>query len=83
MPCANGRDDASQLQDLLVKSLMRTAGGSQRRWRSVIGPVKIHDAATHIHCNWSLAPSGTAREVAEVERLLDTLRHERPIVLAS
>jgi hypothetical protein len=73
---------SSQLHDLLVKTLMRTAGGSQRRWRTVIGPVKIHDAATHVHCNWSLAPSGTAREVAEVERLLDTVRLERPIVSA-
>ncbi|ODP38786.1 MULTISPECIES: hypothetical protein [Sphingomonas] len=73
---------ASQLQDLLVKQLMRKAGGSQRRWRAVIGPIKVHDAATHAHCNWSVAPSGTSREIGEVERLLDTVRLERPIVAA-
>jgi hypothetical protein len=73
---------ASQLQDFLVKSLMRSVGGTQRRWRAVIGPVKVRDPATHAHCNWSVEPSGTSREIAEVERLLDRVRLERPIVSA-
>lgn len=71
---------ASQLQDLMIARLARSAGGTQRRWRTVIGPVRLHDPETHAHCNWSIAPSGGAREIAEVERLLDTLRLEQPIV---
>lgn len=71
---------ASQLQDLLIIRLVRHVGGTQRRWRAVIGPVKVHDPETHAHCNWSLAPSGGTREIAEAERMLDALRLEHPIV---
>jgi hypothetical protein len=71
---------ASQLQDLLVARLARTAGGTQRRWRSVVGPIKLYDRATHATCNWSVAPTGGSREIAEVERLLDAVRLEHPIV---
>lgn len=70
----------SKLQDMLVSQLVKRAGGTQRCWRAVLGPVKLHDRATHLHCNWSVAPSGTALEVAEVERLLDDMRLEYPIV---
>ncbi|MCP3730347.1 hypothetical protein M9978_07885 [Sphingomonas sp. MG17] len=59
---------------------MKRAGGTQRRWRAVVGPIKLYGSSTHVHCNWSIAPSGTSREVAEVERLLDEVRLARPIV---
>ncbi|MCA1200144.1 hypothetical protein K9B35_19425 [Sphingomonas sp. R647] len=68
------------LQDLLVKSLVKKAGGNQRRWRTVVGPISVHDVATHAHCNWSVKPSGTSREIAEVERLLDTMRIEHSLI---
>jgi hypothetical protein len=69
-----------ELQDLIVRTLVRTEGGSPRRWRIVVGPIKIYDLATHAHCNWSVAPSGANGEVAKVERLLDSLRLSHPIV---
>jgi hypothetical protein len=47
-----------------------------------LGPVHRHDVATHPHCNWSVAPSGGSREIAEIEHLLDTFRLEHPIVAA-
>src|SRR3546814_19389837 len=46
---------ASELQDLLVATLVRKAGGTRRRWRIAVGPVRLHDLATHPHCNWSIA----------------------------
>lgn len=73
---------ASELQDLLVATLARSVGGTQRRWRIVVGPIRLHDPVTHAHCNWSLAPSGTVGEVAEVERLLDRVRLDHAIVSA-
>jgi hypothetical protein len=73
---------ASDLQDLLVRTLLRSAGGTQRRWRTVIGPIRLHDIATHPHCNWSVDPSGSDREVATVELLLDRLRLDHSIVSA-
>jgi hypothetical protein len=71
---------ASELQDRIVRALVRAAGGSPRRWRVVLGPIRIYDIRTHPHCNWSVAPSGEINEVARIERLLDTLRLEYPIV---
>jgi hypothetical protein len=71
---------ASELQELLVATLVRKAGGTRRQWRMAIGPVRLLDLATHSHCNWSVAPSGAAREVAEIERLLDDVRLSHPFV---
>lgn len=73
---------ASQLQDLMIVRLVRQVGGTQRRWRAVLGAVRVYDPETHSHCNWSLAPSGGTREIAEVEWMLDVLRLEHPIVSA-
>jgi hypothetical protein len=73
---------ASQLQDLLIARLTRKLGGSARRWRIAIGPVHLHDLATHGPFNWSVRPSGTPREVAEIERLLDTVRLDHPVLTA-
>ena len=72
---------ASELQDLLLSTLVRQTGGTRRRWRIVVGPVRLHDLATHPHCNWSIDPSGGGREVDEVERLLDKVRLAHPIIL--
>lgn len=72
---------ASELQDLVVRTLTR-AFGTQRRWRIVVGPVRLHDLTTPPHCNWSVDPSGTPREVTQVERLLHQVRFDHPIVSA-
>lgn len=72
--------NASELQDMLVAALVRKLGGTQRRWRMAIGPVRLHDRATHSHCNWSVAPSGSHREIGAIERLLDDIRLSHPFV---
>jgi hypothetical protein len=69
-----------ELQQLLIAKLLRMSGGTPRRWRVAIGPIRVRDASTHTHCNWEVHPSGSAREVAEIERLLDTVRLDHPIV---
>jgi hypothetical protein len=71
---------ASQLQDLLVDTLARQAGGTKRRWRMAVGPVRLHDVRSYPHCNWSVTPSGGTREIAAIERLLDTVRISHPII---
>ncbi|TFI56552.1 hypothetical protein E2493_19635 [Sphingomonas parva] len=73
---------ASELQDLLITSLVRTRGGTRRQWRIAIGPVKVRDRATHPHCNWSVSPSGSAAEISAIERLLDDVRLSQPFVTA-
>ncbi|SDF18868.1 hypothetical protein SAMN05216557_102465 [Sphingomonas carotinifaciens] len=71
------RDD---LLDILLSTLVKQVGGTRRRWRIVLGDVRVYSAETHPHCNWSLAPAGTAGENAAVERTLDDLRGRHPIV---
>ena len=72
---------SSQLQDLIIASLLRRLGGTARRWRLVLGAIRFHDPSTHV-CNWSFAPAGEAREVTEVESVLDVLRLDYPNVSA-
>ncbi|NLS27563.1 hypothetical protein S2M10_25600 [Sphingomonas sp. S2M10] len=71
---------AADLIDRIVAQLVRRHGGTVRRWKTVLGKVRVYDAKTHPHCNWSLAPSGAAGDVAAVEKLLDELRITYPIV---
>ena len=73
---------ASDLRDLLVTMLTRKAAGNRQRWRIVVGEVKVYSTATHAHCNWSVTPSGSLYEMAEVERFVDDLRLAHPIVAA-
>ena len=68
------------LIDRFIATLLRAHGGTRRRWRTVIGAVRIYDPATHPHCNWSIAPSGSGAEVAAVETAADTLRETCPIL---
>ena len=71
---------ASALEDLLINTLVRKAGGTRRQWRIALGPVRLLDKATHPHCNWSVTPSGSAAEVSTIERLLDDVRLSHPFV---
>lgn len=71
---------SADLIDLFLARLVREAGGTRRRWKQVLGGVRLYDVATHPHCNWAIAPSGEALENAWVERIADRLRGEHPIV---
>jgi len=71
---------ASDLQDRIVAELVRSSGGTKRGWRAAVGAVRVHDPATHPHCNWSVDPSGTAAENERIERLLDDLRLRHRLV---
>jgi hypothetical protein len=72
----------TQLQDLLLTTLLRGAGGDRRRWRIALGGIRLYDLATHPHRNWSVTPSGSFAEVAEIERVVDDIGARHPIVSA-
>lgn len=72
---------SADLIDRFLAALVREVGGTRRRWRLVLGVVRLHDVATHPHCNWSIAPTGGIEEVAEVERVADELRLRHPLVV--
>ncbi|WP_267395978.1 MULTISPECIES: hypothetical protein [unclassified Sphingomonas] len=71
---------AADLRDLFLATLVKEAGGNRRRWRIVLGEVRVYDRATHAHCNWSVSPSGSYDEIAEVERVADDLRARHPLI---
>ncbi len=71
---------ADDLIDRFLARLLREQGGTRRRWRTVLGPVRVYSAATHSHCNWSISPTGSAADIAAAEAVSDTLRNEYPIV---
>lgn len=70
----------ADLQDILLTTLLRQWGGTKRRWRLAIGQIRLYDAATHPHCNWSVTPVGTAGENAAIEQALDDLRLRHPLL---
>jgi hypothetical protein len=73
---------AHDLEQLLIARLVRERGGTSQTWRRALGRVIVHDAATHAHCNWDVRTSGTDVQNAAIERLLDDVRLEHPILTA-
>lgn len=71
---------AGELQNLIVTLLVKAHGGTRQQWRRAIGDVRVYPVSTHPHCNWDIRSSGTVAEMAAIERLLDTVRLERPHV---
>ena len=71
---------AYELRDQIVRHLVRQHGGSTMRWRKALGQLRVYSLATHGHCNWDAAPSGSVGDVARIERALDDLRLRYPYV---
>jgi hypothetical protein len=71
---------ASELRDRLITILTRTHGGGRLPWRRAIGEVHVYPIDTHPHCNWTVKPGGTAREIDAVERAVDQVRDDHPFV---
>lgn len=69
-----------RLTDLIIARLLRDHGHSKHHWRAAIGTIRLYDRATHAHCNWNATPTGSARDVAVIERLLDELRMTYPLL---
>jgi len=73
---------SGMLHDLFLSTLVKQAGGNRRRWRLVIGEIRLYDPKTHPHCNWAVTPTGSADENDTIERIADDLRLRYPIVRA-
>ncbi|WOK37219.1 hypothetical protein [Sphingomonas sp. C3-2] len=71
---------SSELQELIIATLLRERGGTRRRWRTALGAVRVYSVSTHPHCNWTVTPSGSAHDMAVIEEMLDTMRARHPLV---
>ena len=72
---------ASELRELLVAGLARSAGGGRQRWRQAVAEVRLYPLSTHPHCNWEVRAAGSMAEIALVERAADRLRADHPHVM--
>lgn len=70
-----------RVQEVIVATLVRRHGGNRQQWRRALGPIRVYDAATHPHCNWSAEPQGASATRDAVEDVLDTVRMAHPIVV--
>lgn len=73
---------AADLHETFITTLLRDAGNYRRHWRLALGEVRIYSVETHPHCNWAIAPSGSLRDLTEIERVADKLRLQHPIITA-
>ena len=65
---------ASDLEQLLIARLVRESGGTSQTWQRALGRVIVRDRGTHAHCNWDVSPSGTDKQRAAIEQMLDDVR---------
>lgn len=72
--------DAADIEELLIGRLIRERGGTSQTWQRALGKVIVRDMGTHAHCNWDVRVSGTDAQRAAIERLLDDVRLEHPIL---
>ena len=73
---------ADRLIDIAIARLLRDHGGARHEWRKRIGRVTIYSSATHPHCNWAIGPIGSLAQIDAIEKLLDDLRLQHPILAA-
>ena len=73
---------AHDLEQLLIARLVREKGGTSQVWRRALGKIIVREADTHAHCNWDVRTDGTEAQNAAIERLLDDIRLEHPMLKA-
>jgi hypothetical protein len=64
----NDLPSATAVQALVTHFLTVAAGGSQAKWRNLIGEVIVLPLARHPEGNWRVSPIGTAEERDAIER---------------
>ena len=69
---------AGEIQDMIVRRLVKTRGGTGQEWRRCIGQLRVYAMDTHPHCNWDVFPSGTVSEKTAVNAEVDYVRSTHP-----
>jgi hypothetical protein len=68
------------LRDILVEILTGAAGGKAAKWRKAVGEVEKLSLAFNIRTNWAIHPTGTAAELAAIEKAAEVVRAAHPYV---
>jgi hypothetical protein len=68
------------LRDLLAHILAGAVGGSEAKWRGLIGEAEALPIVFHPRSNWRITPSGTAAELESIEKAAHLVRDAHPYV---
>jgi hypothetical protein len=70
---------SAELNGLLIEMLTGHAGGAPEQWRDAVGDIVVLSLETHPHCNWTVLPTGSAREIAAVDLAVELVRGDHPL----
>jgi len=71
------------IQALLGHLLAGAAGGSENRWRRMVGPVEILPIWEHSKGNWRVSPTGSTPELDAIATAVEVVRAEHPFAVAN
>lgn len=64
----------SELRDLIAHLLAGAAGGSEAKWRKLVGDVEALPIIFDPRSNWRIEPTGTASELEAIEKAVTVVR---------
>uniref|UniRef100_UPI0035C9F4E4 hypothetical protein n=1 Tax=uncultured Sphingomonas sp. TaxID=158754 RepID=UPI0035C9F4E4 len=71
---------AAELRDTLAHILAGAAGGTEEEWRAAIGEIEKLPTWANIRSNWAVHPTGSAKQLAAIEKAVEVVRAAQPYV---
>lgn len=71
-----------ELRDLLAHLLAGVAGGTEVKWRKLVGDVQHLPIVFNPRSNWRIDPTGTPTERDAIEKAVEVVREAHPYVSA-
>ncbi len=68
------------MRAFLAHLLAGAAGGTEARWRQLIGTVEQMPIWQFVAYNWRVSPKGTAKQREAIERAVEVVRAEHPYI---
>jgi hypothetical protein len=81
-PSGNKTPTGIELRDLIAHLLAGVAGGTEARWRKLIGDVEALPIVFHPRSNWRVDPTGDAGEREAIEKAVAVVREAHPYVMS-
>ncbi len=79
-PTGEPNPGTDELRDLIAHLLAGVAGGTEVKWRKLVGEVEALPIVFHPRSNWRVAPTGTPKEREAIDKALTIVRDAHPYV---
>ncbi len=79
-PTVGSTPSGPELRDLIAHLLAGVAGGSEAKWRKLVGEVEALPIVFHPRSNWRVAPTGNAGEREAIDKAVAVVREAHPYV---